>query len=94
MMEMDDDMPNTGVGLVPPTASTIPGRLLAVEVRSFNNARAIARLEGVAMKLTLTIVAASLGVILTIISAAVYVGGRFQAVSELDRRVSRIEDRR
>jgi hypothetical protein len=93
-LDLDEDIPNTGHGLVPPTPDTIPGRLLAVEVRSFNNSRAIARLEGIAVKLTLTIISASLGVILTVIGAALYVGGRFQAVSELDRRVSRIEDQR
>jgi uncharacterized membrane protein HdeD (DUF308 family) len=88
-----DDLPSTGHGLQPPTQETMPGRLLAVEVRAHNNAKRITAMESLLGRFTLAVVAASLGVMVTVIGAAVYVGGRFQAVTDLDRRIAHLEDR-
>lgn len=87
-----DDLPSTGHGLQPPTAETMPGRLLAVEVRAHNNAKRIVAMETLIGRFTLAVVGASLGVMVTVIGAAVYVGGRFQAVTDLDRRIGHLED--
>jgi hypothetical protein len=91
-MESMDDIPNTH-GLTPPTPSTIPGRLLAVEVRTHQNSRDIAGIKNVASRLVLAIIGASLTVTITVVSAAIYVGGQFRAVAELDRRVVHLERR-
>ena len=92
-MEPLDDLPNTGVGLVPPSAAQVPGRLLAVEVRQQRILAETAAWRSLTRTLVIAVVGASLGVMTTVIGAAVYIGGRLQAVADLDRRVSRIEDR-
>lgn len=76
-----------------PTQETIPGRLLSVEVRAHNTAKKMAMMESLLWKLVFTIVAASFGVIATVISAAVYIGGQLQSVADLDRRVATLENR-
>jgi hypothetical protein len=89
-----DDLPSTGgVGLVPPTAAQMPGRVLALEVRQKRIIDGLASGKSIVRGLVIAVVTGSLGVMVTVIGAAVYVGGRFQAVTDLDRRVSRIEDR-
>lgn len=92
-MEPLDDLPNTGVGLVPPSAAQVPGRLLAVEVRQQRLLIEMGAWRSLTKALVIAVVSASLGVMATVIGAAVYIGGRLQAVADLDRRVSRMEDR-
>lgn len=87
-----DDIPATGAGLMPPTAAQLPGRLLAVEVKQQRIIELVRAQRRMALWLVGTVVGGSLGVMLTVIGAAIYVGGRFQAIVELDRRVTRIED--
>ncbi len=79
---------------MPPTHETMPGRLLAVEVRVHNNAHRLARLEDTLSRMLWAVVGGSVAVMVTVITAAIYVGGRFQAVTDLDRRMTRVEDRR
>ena len=89
-----DDLPETGRGLQPPTTSEVPGRLLALEIRTYNNAKALSRLEARLERLFWVILGGSFAVMVTVITAALYVGGRFAAIENLDRRVSRMEDAR
>jgi hypothetical protein len=89
-----DDIPDTGVGIVPPSAEHVPGRLLANEIRAYHNSKALQRLDSRLERLFWMILAGSFGVMITVIGAAIYVGGRFQAIENLDRRVTRLEDGR
>jgi hypothetical protein len=87
-----DDIPDTAHGIQPATTEQMPGRLLATEIRAYHNSRALARLDGRLEKLFWMILAGSFGVMVTVIGAALYVGGRFAAIENLDRRVLRLED--
>lgn len=88
-----DDIPDTGVGLQPASPEHVPGRLLAAEIRTYHNGKALGRLESRLERLFWVILGGSFAVMVTVISAAIYVGGRFAAIENLDRRVSRLEDR-
>lgn len=97
-MDSFDDIPPTGGGLIPPTLQQIPGRLLAVELRVQDTAQKLRvvdarvdRYDGQLERLFWVVLCGSLGVMVTVTTAALYVGGRFQAVTDLDRRVGRME---
>lgn len=77
-----------------PTSAQVPARVLTLELRVSEQQRAIDRIEAVASRLFWVVLGGSLSVALTVASAALYVGARFEAVAQLDRRVARIEDAR
>lgn len=87
-----DEIPDTGTG--------IGGRMLATEIKLAQMMREQKaaevrheRLEGRLERLFWVVLVGSFGVMVSVISAAIYVGGRFQAVEDIERRLTRIEDR-
>lgn len=88
-----DDIPDTGTG--------ITGRLLATEIRVASLAKdqkstddKLSRYDTRLERLFWVILGGSFAVMVTVISAALYVGGRLNAIENLDRRVTRLEDSR
>lgn len=87
-----DDIPDTGTG--------VHGRLLATEIRVAGLTRdqkqleeKLSRYDSRLERLFWVVLAGSLGVMTTVVGGAIYIGGQFQTIRDLDRRVTRIEDR-
>lgn len=95
----------------PPTPAEIPSRILNLEFEASARHREslmahreasnrLDRIEGVARKLGWGILAASFGVMVTVVSSALYVGSRFERiegvagiVEQHDRRIERLEEK-
>lgn len=93
-------MPVEGLDDIPDTGSGIGGRVLATEIKLaqlMRDQKAVEqrheRLESRIERLFWVVLGGSFAVMVSVISAAIYVGGRFQAVEDIERRVTRIEDR-
>jgi len=85
---------------IPDTGSGTAGRVLATEIKQIQLSRSVTqlehrldRLETRLERLFWVVLAGSLSVAISVIGSAIYVGGQFQAIRDLDRRVTRIEDR-
>jgi ribosomal protein S8 len=79
---------------MPPTTAQVSTRLLTIEIEHRQLREEVDAMKTLARSILFAIISASVGVMVTIVAAAIYVGGRLHAVEDLDRRVTRIEDRR
>lgn len=96
---MDDlDCPPTnGSGMPPPLGVRVchshAERLLTLEIHTGNATKQLEGMQASLSRVLFAILGASVAVTMSVLSAAVYIGGQLHAVTELERRVTHLEPR-